>query len=78
MSREFHTIAQRALELDPADRLRLAAELLASVEGRADPAWSAAWKEEIDARLQAADAREVRGTPWSDVRAHVLNKLAQR
>ena len=82
MSATFHTVAIEALNLDEADRLRLAAELIDSVEGPADPAWEHAWSAELDRRSADADAREARGEPrgseWSDVRAGILRRLAAR
>lgn len=82
MSSTFHTVAIEALNLDQADRLRLAAELIDSVEGPADPDWERAWTAELDRRSAAADAREGRGEPrgiaWSEVRAGVLKRLAER
>ena len=78
----FHSVAIEALNLDEADRLRLAAELIDSVEGPADPGWEGAWTEEVDRRSAAADARQARGEPrgvdWTDVRADVLRRLAER
>ena len=61
MSSSFHTVALDALNLDESDRLRLAAELIDSVEGPADPGWERAWSEEINRRTAAADAREACG-----------------
>lgn len=65
-----------------ADRMRLAAELIDSVEGPADPAWERAWCAELDRRSVAADAREAlgeaRGILWSEVRAGVRKRLAER
>lgn len=82
MSSTFHTVAIEALNLDEADRLRLAAELIDSVEGPADPGWERAWSEEINRRTAAADAREARGEPrgleWSEVRSRILRRLADR
>jgi len=71
-------ILTEALALTPGERIDLAAELLASVDGSADPDWEQAWQIEIDRRAAAAD---VRGTPppeWSEVRTRVLSKLASR
>jgi putative addiction module component (TIGR02574 family) len=63
------------------DRLRLAAELIDSVEGPEDPDWTAAWSAEVERRSADADARaargEPRGTPWEDVRARVLARLGR-
>ena len=82
MASSFHTVAIEALNLGEADRLRLAAELIDSVEGPADPGWERAWSAELDRRAAAADARELRGEPrgiaWSEVRAGVLKRLAER
>ena len=82
MSLNFHELAIGALALDPADRLRLAAELIDSVEGPANPAWEAAWTTEIGRRSAAADNREAAGEPrgveWSAARAQVLRRLASR
>lgn len=82
MSASVNAIARQALELDPADRLQLAAELIDSVEGPADPGWSGAWTAELRRRSAEADAREARGEPrgseWSEVRARLLQDLAKR
>jgi hypothetical protein len=82
MSLNFHEVAIGALALDPADRLRLASELIDSVEGPANPAWEAAWTAEIGLRSAAADAREAAGEPrgveWSKARTQVLRRLASR
>jgi putative addiction module component (TIGR02574 family) len=82
MSPTFHSVARDALELSEADRLRLAAELIDSVDGPADPGWEDAWTEEITRRTAAADAREAHGEPrgvdWTDVRATILRRLSER
>lgn len=43
MSVPLNVVTTEAMALDPADRLRLAAELIDSVEGPEDPEWTAAW-----------------------------------
>ena len=73
MSSTFHSVALEALNLDAADRLRLAAELIDSVEGPADPEWDDAWLAEIQARRQRGTADAV---PWSEARARVLRRLS--
>ncbi len=78
----LHTLTTEALALDPADRLRLATELIDSVEGEADPTWSERWTGELQRRSADADAREARGEPrgstWSDVKKRLLDGLADR
>jgi hypothetical protein len=73
MSSSFHTLAIEALNLDEGDRLRLAAELIDSVEGPADPDWDAAWLEEIRPRRQRGTADAV---PWTEARTRVLRRLS--
>lgn len=78
MSRARHALAQEALALDPAERLELATELIDSIDGSTDPAWSAAWAAELRKRTEAADGREERGAEWGEVRARLLEELAHR
>jgi putative addiction module component (TIGR02574 family) len=71
-------ILTEALALTPDERMELAAELLASVDGPADPDWEQAWQVELDRRATAADASSAPAAEWSEVRARVLSKLASR
>ena len=81
MSVPVHVVTTEAMALDPADRLRLAAELIDSVEGPEDPEWTAAWSVEIERRSADADDRaargEPRGVPWEELRARVLARLGR-
>lgn len=78
MSRPLHIVTTEAMELDPADRLRLAAELIDSVEGPEDPSWAQAWSAELDRRVAEAERTGDRGRPWDEVRADLLRDLARR
>ena len=78
MARTLQHIRDEALQLSVEDRLELASELIDSVEGPADPEWERAYRAELDARVAAADAREVRGRPWDDVRAELLHRYGGR
>jgi hypothetical protein len=69
----FHAVALEALNLDAGDRLRLAAELIDSVDGPADPSWEAAWVEELQARRACGASGTV---SWSEARERVLRRLA--
>ncbi len=73
MSSNFHSVAIEALNLDEADRLRLAAELIDSVDGPTDPAWDEAWLAEVQARRQHGTADAV---AWPEARARVLRRLS--
>jgi putative addiction module component (TIGR02574 family) len=77
----FSSVPEDALALDPVDRLRLASELIDSVEGPSDAEWTDAWAAELRRRSTGADDREARGLPrgseWSDVRARLLLELTR-
>lgn len=47
----------------------LAAELLASVDGPADPDLGQAWQTELDRRAAASDTGNTAGAEWREVRA---------
>ncbi len=78
MSSAVHALSLQALALEPGERLQLAAELIDSVEGRADPEWEAAWSQELDRRVVEADRTGNRGRPWDEVRRDLLARLAGR
>ncbi|HEY3805197.1 MAG TPA: addiction module protein [Kofleriaceae bacterium] len=78
MTKAATKVLTEALALTPEERMDLAAELLASVDGPADPDWEQAWQAELDRRAAASDASTTPPAEWSDVRARVLGKLASR
>jgi putative addiction module component (TIGR02574 family) len=78
MSLPLHVVTTEAMALNPADRLRLAAELLESVEESADAEWGAAWSAELDQRVAEAKRTGDRGRPWDEIRADLLRDLARR
>ena len=78
MTKAATKILTEALALSPEERMDLAAELLASVDGRPDPDWEPAWQAELDRRAAASDASSTPPAEWSEVRARVLRKLASR
>ena len=53
-------LSQRASELAPEDRARLAEELLASIEGHLEPEVDAAWDEEIRKRIAEIESGTVK------------------
>jgi putative addiction module component (TIGR02574 family) len=71
-------LLDQALALPEDDRLDLASELIASVDGPADSGWDEAWQAELRRREDAARARAEPAPEWSAVRARILSKLATR
>lgn len=68
-------LLERALELEPAKRLSLAASLLDSVEEPDDEEWAAEWAKELDARLKSVECGEDPGETWETVKARALAGL---
>jgi putative addiction module component (TIGR02574 family) len=71
-------LRERALQLPADERLALATELLDSVEGPEDPQWAAAWAAELDRRVKELDSGTVKGIPWEQVRARILERIRSR
>lgn len=71
-------LLEQALALSEDERLELASELIASVDGPPDADWDAAWQAELVRREQAAAERSEPAPEWSTVRARILAKLATR
>ena len=67
-----------ALRLDPDTRAELAAELLASLDGPADPDAEAAWAAEIDRRVEAIEAGSLRLEPWAQVKRRIEKEILGR
>ena len=64
-------LSQRARELAPEDRARLAEELLASLEGDLEPEVDAAWDEELRKRIAEVESGIVKLVPADEVFARV-------
>jgi putative addiction module component (TIGR02574 family) len=67
-----------ALRLGPDARAEVAAELLASLDGPAEPDAEAAWDAEIERRIEAIEAGTVRLEPWADVKRRIERDVLNR
>lgn len=68
-------LSQRARELSPEDRARLAEVLLASLEGDLEPELDAAWDEEIRRRVAEVESGAATLVPADEVFARVRRSL---
>lgn len=75
MASHFDSVALEALALDASERLRLAVELINSVEGPESEDWNDAWLKELEARRHSgmSDAK-----PWREVRERVLRRFSPK
>lgn len=78
MSNAARKLLQDVLALPEDERLELASEIIASVDGPRDAGWEASWLDELDRRVDAANRRGESGADWSDVRSRILKRLGQR
>jgi putative addiction module component (TIGR02574 family) len=70
-------LLEAASALPEDERLELASELIASVDGPPDGDWESAWLAEPDRRAEAARDRGEPASEWSDVRARLLSQLGR-
>jgi putative addiction module component (TIGR02574 family) len=71
MTKGTEAVLADALRLDAASRAELAAELLASLDGPADPDATIAWNAEIDRRIEAIEAGTAGLEPWDVVKRRI-------
>jgi putative addiction module component (TIGR02574 family) len=76
MSKTAAALLSAALQLPDDERLSLATELIASVDGPADADWDEAWLAELDRRAEASRMRGESGADWAAVRASLLARIA--
>lgn len=78
MMKNAQTVLADALRLDADARADVAAELLASLEGPADPDTEAAWASEIARRVAAIDAGTAKLEPWESVKRRIKREILRR
>lgn len=78
MTKVAQTVLADALRLDPDARAELAAQLLASLDGPADPDAGAAWDAEIERRVAAIEAGTMRLEPWDTVKRRIEKETLGR
>ncbi len=78
MTDATRNVLAEALRLDVDARAELAAELLASLDGPADPDAEAAWAVEIERRVAAIEAGTMALESWEDVRRRIEKEILGR
>jgi putative addiction module component (TIGR02574 family) len=75
MTKATEAVLASALRLSPDERAELASELLASLDGPADPDADAAWAVEIKRRIQAIEDGTIELEPWPDVKRRIEDEI---
>jgi len=78
MMKNAQTVLADALRLDAGARADVAAELLASLDGPADPDHEAAWAAEIARRVAAIDAGTATLEPWESAKRRIERDILGR
>ena len=78
MTKAAEAVLVDALRLDLDGRAEVAAELLASLDGPADPDVEAAWAVEIERRVAAIEAGTVRLELWAEVKRRIEKEILGR
>ena len=78
MSEQAVKLLSEALKLPTAERARLAAELIASVDGEPDPDAETAWAAEIDRRVRQVHSEGPKGDDWQEVHARIAARLRSK
>lgn len=78
MTDEADGILRELLKLPADERARVAAELLASLDGAPDLGAAEAWAAEIDRRVRQVQAEGPKGQDWRDVHARIAARLRSK
>jgi putative addiction module component (TIGR02574 family) len=68
MNEPARKILEEALKLSIPQRVEVAAELLASLDGEPELDAEAAWAAEIEQRIRRIRSGQASGRPWAEVR----------
>lgn len=71
-------LLDEVLALPEEDRVNIASDVLASLDGPSDADWDDTWLAELERRERAAAARGADAPERSEVRARILGRLASR
>lgn len=78
MSVSAEALLDSALRLPSEDRARIAAELIASLDGIPEAGVEAAWDAEVERRIEQVDQGKVQLVDWNDVKAEVARVVKRR
>lgn len=78
MTKAAEAVLADALKLDSESRAQLATELLASLDGPADPDAEEAWQAEIARRAADLEAGKLKLESWAEVKRRIEKKILGR
>jgi putative addiction module component (TIGR02574 family) len=78
MTKATESILSDVLRLDVKTRAELASEILASLDGPADPEAAAAWDEEIQRRVNALEGGTEKLESWETAKRRIAKDILGR
>ena len=78
MTKSAEAVLAEALRLDVKTRAEIASELLASLDGPADPDAEQAWAAEVDRRVKTLEAGTEPLESWDDVKQRIERQILGR
>ena len=78
MTKPAEVVLADALRLGEDERAELAAEILASLDGPADPDADQAWADEIRRRIASIESGAAKLEPWDEVKRRIEKEILGR
>ena len=78
MSEQADKLLAEAMKLTVQERARVAADLIASVDGEPDADSEIAWAREIDRRVQRIETEGPKGDDWQTVHDRIAARLRSK
>jgi putative addiction module component (TIGR02574 family) len=78
MTKPAEAVLAEALRLGEDERAELAAEILASLDGPADPDADEAWAEEIKRRIASIESGTAKLESWDEVKRRIEKEILGR
>ena len=75
MTKPAEVVLADALRLGEDERAELAAEILASLDGPADPDADQAWADEIRRRIASIESGAAKLEPWDEVKRRIEKEI---
>lgn len=78
MTRKSQSLLRQMMTLPAKDRATIAHRLIRSLDGPPDRDVEAAWKKEIDRRIERFRAGKTKTVPWEEVRERLRRRVSRK
>ena len=74
MARSARELFEEAMRLDPKERATLMRLLVDSLDAESEEGAEAAWRAEVERRIEELDSGQVQAVPWEELRARLYQR----